>query len=1297
MFSKFSVKKPLTVYVSVLMVIILGFVSFSSMTPDLLPGINLPYAVVITTNPGATPEEIEEEISKPLEQAMATVENITAISSTSSDSVSMVMLEFNDSANMDAIVPDVREQINSVSGAWSDMVSTPYIIQINPNLLPVGVYSASYEGMDSIELTSFLNDTILSDLEGVTGVASVDVSGNVEEEVSVLISQEKIDILNVKIKNALDKQFAEAEIELNEQEQELEDGRNELESQSDLLDDSQSAVEEGQTVLAQETAKAQAELVDQKIEIENTIVELKSQISTANQSLPMLEQILGILVEVGMQYDDALENKATLETKLAELEAIEAPTTEQTAEIANIRIQLGLLDTTISALNATLSAYGYEMADLDEAIAQYEADIKMITDGVAQMEATIVELEKASVQITAGMEELNKQQLDGSMDLSASLSQIVAGQSALDSALLQMDSAQTQIDSAKDQIEEQREAAYKQATLDITMDMVSQILTAQNFSMPAGYITEDGVDYLVRVGEEAESLEDFAQLPILNTGLDDVGIVRLEDVADVFVSDNSAEVYAKVNGDDSLMLSFTKQSTFATKTVSDNLSVEFENLEEEFEGLSFAKLNDQGDYIDVVVGTVMNSLISGAVLAILILIFFLKDLRPTFIIACSIPISLLFAIVLMYFSGITLNIISLSGLAVGVGMLVDNSVVVIENIYRMRANGESALNAAVKGASQVAGAIVSSTLTTVCVFLPIVFIEGITRDLFVDMGLTVAYSLLASLIVALTLVPAMASDMLKKEKKPKSFILDKVTNGYERLAIKSLKHKWVCLGLSVVLLISSTAVALSRGFIFMPSMSGTQISVTVTGPEDATFEEMTELADEVSARIMEIDEVVTVGASISSGSTGSMSMMSMTGGSGSSASIYVTISENSSRKDSVISAEIVEKCADLDAQVEAQGAMDMGSMLTSMSGEGISVKVYGEDLDNLIAESDRLQEELIKVEGIAEVTTSIADANPEIRIVIDEEKAMEEGIMVAQVYAEVVAQIQTEMPSNTVNFSGEITDLVIYSEANQEVNVSDIEDMVISYSTMTGEKKEIELSKISNIVETKSLNSVEREDNKRVLTVSAIIEEGQNITIATDRVNSFIADYEPLTGNTLDVGGESDTIMEAITQLGLMLLLAVVIIYFIMVAQFQSFKSPFIVMFTIPLAFTGGFLALLVTGKEVSVIAMVGFVMLAGIIVNNGIVLIDYINILRLDGVEKTRAIVTAGVTRLRPILMTSLTTVLGLLFVAIGTGFGSEMMQPVAIVCIGGLLYATLMNLFVVPALYDIFNKKEMKKRLVD
>lgn len=1077
---KFSVRKPLTVFMAAIIVVILGVVAYTRMTPDLLPNIDMPYVMIMTTYPGATPEKVETVISKPMEQSMATLENIENIQSISSANASTLILEFNEDVNMDTISVDILQKINLIQGYWDDTVGTPVILKMNPSMLPVAVAAVSVEGMDQTALSDFVSDTLMNQLEGTGGVASISTTGVLEEQMNVVIRQDKIDAVNQRIRDAIDRQI----------EQQIQDAQS------------------------------------------------------------------------------------------------------------------------------------------------------------AQMD---------------GMQNLPPQ------------------------ALEQMQSqAQAQMAQAK-------EEAYQAADISglITMDMISGILTAQNFAMPAGYVEQEDVSYLVSVGDEIASLEELQNLFLMDMGIEGVEPVYLSDVADVFISDNAGESYAKINGKDGVLLSFSKQSNYATAKVSDQIAAKFEELEQKYEGLQFVTLMDQGDYIYMIIDSILQNLILGAIFAVLILFLFLKDLRPTFITLCSIPISVIFAIVLMYFSGVTLNVISMSGLAISVGMLVDNAVVVIENIYRLKNKGFSTTKAAVSGATQVAGAITASTLTTVCVFLPIVFVEGITKQLFVDLALTLGYSLLASLIIALTLVPAMASGMLRNVKQRQHKWFDQFLAGYQRLLSWALRRKVLVLGLALVLLVVSVAATVQRGFSFMPETNMPQLSLRIEMPEEADLEAKAEMADAVMEKVQSVPEVENVGAMI--GSSGAMGMLGSSGSD--TVTMYAILDEKAERSNQEIEAEILALCADLSCEITIDSS-GMSAASSMLGGSGISIEVYGDELDTLQQAAKEIAARLQMLEGVAEVSDGIEETEPEIHFTVNKEEAMKNGLTVAQIYSEINQAMTKEKSAASVTFDGRDYDITVYAGGEQKLTSAQIRELEITVTDREGNEKKLAIGDVAQIEDQETLASIQRKNQMRYLTVTAELKEGYNVTLVTDEAKEALKDFE-MTGITTEFSGENETIMESMTQLIQMLLLGIVLVYMIMVAQFQSLKSPFIIMFTIPLAFTGGLLALLFAGMEISIIAMLGFVMLSGIIVNNGIVLVDYINQLRIEGKEKKEAILEAGATRMRPILMTSLTTILGLSVMVLGIGqtsSGAEMMRPLAMVCIGGLIYATILTLFVVPALYDMMNRKPIK-----
>lgn len=1290
---KFSVKKPLTVFVAVLAILVLGVVAYLKMTPDLMPNMDFPYVILVTTDPGASPETVEADITKPLEQSMATLDRIKNVTSSSMDSVSMVVLEFEDGVNMDTVSVDIQQKINQLKGSWSDTVGDPYVLKMNPSMLPVQVAALSYDGKDITELSDFVTDTLSPKLEGITGVASVTVSGTVQHQLHVILSQKKLDDLSRRLSDAIAKQ--------------LDDAAGQLSSARGQVNSAKAAIRS-----AEESAVRDA--------VTQALTTIQDSLKTMRDSRDQLQANLRELAEIQAE-------KARLEAENAPYQArIEAirhdpSMTEEEKQAAIAEIES---DPEYVRIQAELAALDLRMAALG---VKWDEAVQRAKEWQKQLE----ELEKQlrDLETDEGVAKLADQVTAGTLTMADAVTQII-------SANIQLDSALNQIDQGLQTLEESRSAALSQADLSSSLNLstITALLTAQNFSMPAGYLKEDGVNYMVSVGDAIGTRQDLENLVLFDLGMDGIDPIRMKDVADVAITDNSSEIYDKLNGKDGVIVSFNKQSTYATAEVSDNINSRFRELEAEYEGLSFVPLMDQGDYIYLIINSILSSLGWGALFSVLILYLFLRDLRPTVITLCSIPISVIFAVVLMYFSGVTINMISLSGLAVAVGMLVDNSVVVIENIYRLRAKGATVIQAAVSGARQVLGAITASTLTTVCVFLPIVFVEGITKQLFTDLALTMTYSLLASLIVALTLVPAMAAGMLRKEKPQKPGLLDRVYPAYRKAVSWSLRHRAVVLLLSLVLLLGSAGATLARGFAFMPNIDMNTVNLTVSMPEGCTREQAVSLADEVLRRAAQVENVETVGAMMSSsGSSGGMDMTSMmsSGGGAYDVTAYITLTEGASGAKT--GQQIEAACTGMDCTVTASGAMD--SYMTYLTGSGVTLNVYGSDMEQMQSAAKTLAAKLATVPGTENVSDGLEQAATALHLSVDRNAAMEKGLTVAQVYMAVASALTDTDSSLSLTLDGLDVSVSIQSPEESRMTREKLMDLEIDPSAMSAMSsmmsaasgsgsmsgmsgmssgsgsmsgmsgmssgstsavqaaEPVRLGDIAKLEETVSLNTIHRDQQRRYITVSADVADGCNVTKVTTAAQAAIAEVDLPQGITASFQGENEAIMDAIRQLLLMLLLGIVLVYLVMVAQFQSLRSPLIVMFTIPLAFTGGFLALLLAGIEVSVVSLVGFVMLVGVIVNNGIVLVDYINQLRLEGMGRREAIIEAGVTRLRPILMTSLTTILGLVVMAFGKDVGTALMQPVALVCIGGLLYATLMTLLVVPCMYDILSRRDLRK----
>lgn len=1336
MLPKLSVKKPMTIFVAVIVVIVLGIVSVFKMTPDLLPNMDFPYAIILTTYPGQTPETVESVVTKPLEQSLSTIDGVKTITSTSSDNYSMLTLEFEDGTNMDTATVDMRGNLDTIKDAWPDGVGSPYLMKINPNMMPVAMVAVDYDGYDTVQISDYVNNELKNQLEGIDGVASVSTKGIVTQKENVIISQTKIDTLNAKINDALNDKFGDAEKKISDAKKELQDNISKAEQGSDTIEQSINDLNSQQEEVAKQLADAQGkaqsgytEILNAKMQLldqQQSLTATKQTLTIAYQTLTQIKEKLDSLQDEKAQltqqieafekiyndYKDALSKLANpdlTDEQLAQVRAILAkideeldkygfPKEELEERLNNAKNALTNVDKAITQTVEALKGLDTTEEKLDDTIAEFADKISQVDGGITQIAAAVKGLDNNTVSVNQALSEIEKQQSLAAYQLSGGLSALNTKQSEVNSALTQLNSAQEELKSASDELSDQKDKAKKAAdmTNTVTISNVSNILTAQNFSMPAGYVSDDeNIKYLVRVGDKIDGDKEMQSLALFDTGIDGIGVVKLSDVADVFIADDSDEVFTKINGNSGVVFSFSKQSDAATATVSENIAKKLNSLTQENEGLHFTTLMDQGDYIDIIINSVLQNLLMGAVLAIIILYLFLRDIKPTLIVALSIPISVVFALVLMYFSGVTLNMISLSGLAIGVGMLVDNSVVVIENIYRLRNLGVPPVKAALNGAKQVAGAIASSTLTTICVFFPIVFIEGLTRQIFMDMALTITYSLLASLIVALTLVPAMGQRMLRKVKPVKHGMFDKMLGGYEKSIRFVLKHRAIALIAAVVLLFGSMFGAVARGFSFMPNMASTELSVTVSLDDSATMDDTIDAAQNLLDTLSEYDEFETVG--VMTGST--TSLMGLTGSVSSSDAdkgsvmAYAVFKDDKVKNSESISKEIEAELQSIDGDVVVSGSSSSSSMSAMLGDDGVSIKLYGDDLKTLQNTAKDMAEKLAAVDGIDETDNGIGATSGEIKVTVDKTKSAKKSLTVAQVYQQIAAAITSETTSSTLTNSGKNLDVVVIKDENSDVTKNNIKDIKLTYTDKEGNEKATKLSEVAEISDSESMNSITRSDQKRYIKVSGTLKDGYTNTDVSNKAKALFDDYKLPDGCSIEYSGSNESTMEAVNQMLLMMLLGVILIYLIMVAQFQSLKSPFIIMFTIPLAFTGGFLGLLITGFDVSVVALLGFVMLCGIIVNNGIVLVDYINNLRLEGKERREAIVEAGKTRMRPILITAITTVLGLSTMALGIGTGSEIMQPIAIVCIGGLLYATIMTLYIVPVIYDILSKKELRK----
>lgn len=1014
--SKLAVKRPVTIMMMILIIVLLGTISLTRLPLDLFPEIEVPVAVVATSYSGAGPQEVENLVTKPMEGSVATVGNIDSISSISSEGSSLVIAEFNMGTDMDFAALEMREKVDTIKGFLPDDADSPMVLKIDPNSMPIIQISLSTEG-DLAELQSLAEETFSQRLERLEGVASVSVGGGFTKEIEISV------------------------------------------------------------------------------------------------------------------------------------------------------------DTN------SLSSYG------------------------------------------------------------------------------------------------------------LSINQLAQILNASNINLPGGQVENGESELSASVVGEFKTIDEIRNMPLtLPTG----AVITLDDISSVELKNKEVSSISRTNGKDSINISLQKQSGSNTVQVANLINDELEALEVDYPDIEIDVVMDNSLIIKRSINTVVKNVIAGSIFAIIVLYIFLKNIRTTLIIATSIPISVIASFILLYFNGITLNMLTLGGLALAVGMLVDSAIVVLENIYRFRSEGYSKKESAIKGASEVGMAITASTLTTIAVFLPIVFVDGIVGIMFKDFALTVTLSLAASLLVSLTLIPMLSSKILRVESKEetvkksklgflhKAFdsVIRKIEKVYKGILTKSIKHRKTTIFVAIVVFIVSMASLAGVGMEFIPATDEGTISIGIDMPLGTRINKMDSIAQTIEDKITDIPEIDVIFSNVSSSGD-----VMMGGSSGTSGSLTVGLVELSERDRSTgqVAEEIRNLAKDIPGAEISVNPTSTTEMMTA--GSPISISIKGSELDTLEEISNDVKEIIESVEGTREVKTGLSEAVPELEVLINKEMAANYGLTTAQIASSVrgnasgttVAQFKDE---------GEEIDIVIRPSGNITESLSNYEHMNIT--TPTGAN--IPLSQVADLSVVKGPLEITRENQEKVVTVTGQIVNRDLNSIVKD-IDAKLQEYEMPEGYQYSIGGENEEMMEAFGQLALALVLAVILIYMVMASQFESLINPFIIMFTMPLAFSGGALGLFITGRKLGVTSFIGIIMLAGIVVNNGIVLIDYINTLRNEGKDRSEAIIIAGPVRLRPILMTTLTTILGLLPLAFGVGEGSELMSPMATVVIGGLLLSTVITLVFVPVIYTVFD----------
>ena len=1199
---KYSVKKPFTVLVAVLIVFLMGFVSVTNLRTDLLPEMSTPYLMVVTVYPGASPEKVEAEVSEVLESALGTVAGVSSITSTSAENYSIVQLGFAADTDMNSAMVKVSNTLDQNADSLPDICLTPSILELSMDMSSLMTVAVGREGADIYELSDFLEESVIPELERQEGVSSISTTGLINQYIQVQLNEEKIDALNVLLLEQVDTQLALAKEQLDAAAAQLADGRAQL----------QQAIDTFGNVFASGVVERVAGMVSEATE------EIRGKVQTLMSAIDNLiafvnePEIQAALVSVRDGLSEIMDEIAS--TGLRDIDDL----IDVVSKIRDLTDELTLaLQQLQQRLDQETGGDGSTAGDLMDTL-QIQESLNVVYSTMEDVLDSLNRVPELLDQFETVYAEMSQTQLEAYLQITE--------------AQRQVDEGQKLYDQYEEEYEQAKSSAFANADVNnlLTIDVLSQLIYAQNFSMPAGYIDDkDDNSWLLKVGEEYDSIEDLEGALLLH--IEGVTDVYLSDVADVAVVDNAAASFTRLNGEQAVVMNIYKSTSASANAVSDACLAAFDSLEGRYEGLNFSVLSNQGNYITILISSILSSMAQGAVLAILILALFLKDVKPTLVVGVSIPLSVLFAVVMMYFTGLDLNIMSLGGLSLGIGMLVDNSIVVIENIYRLRARGVPAPRAAVQGTRQVFASIVSSTLTSVCVFFPVVFTKQVTRELMLPMCLTIGYCLMASLIVAISVVPASASTVLKNAEIKKWPWFDKLQEKYGHTLAWCLDHKAAPLGATVVLLAFCVWRVASMGMVMLPDVTSTEISMSVSTPSDMTREESYAMAGDILEMVMGMDQVEEVGVTTDTtiygvdvgmlGSTISNLLSTTSTGYGTYA-YNIKLEAGAGASDAQRVGEQLEEAMaayDCTSTVTIDGI----SEITSLLGSGLSVTIYGNDFDTLESLSEDVIEMVNGTEGFANATTGLGAGDQTIELHIDKDKARAAGLTVAQAYQGIAARLTTSTDSTTISINGESMTVRVVDDIDP-LTVENLMDMTFNTTNYAADGSQVAevhtLGEFAEITYGTTPDSITRQDQTRCITVSAETLDGYNTTVQArqlqDKLDEWSASGTLPEGYSVSLSGETSNVNDIMSQMIQWLALALPLVYLVMVAQFQSLLSPFIVLFTIPLAFTGGMIGLLGIGEQLSMMSLMGFIVLMGTVVNNGILFVDYTNQLRLGGMD---------------------------------------------------------------------------------
>jgi HAE1 family hydrophobic/amphiphilic exporter-1 len=835
----------------------------------------------------------------------------------------------------------------------------------------------------------------------------------------------------------------------------------------------------------------------------------------------------------------------------------------------------------------------------------------------------------------------------------------------------------------------------------ISIVQIERAIQASNINLPSGFIDVNHKEFLIRtIGE----FEDVAVINNVVVGIGKRGeAIFLKDIAEVKETSKEVRNKIRINGTKGIMMIISKSPGSNTVLVAREIKKTLERLRPTLDpGLNFSAAWDMSRFIEIMASKSINNILLGGFLAMILILFFLRNIRPTLAIGFAIPLSVIATFIALYLAGYTLNLITLAGLALGMGMLVDNSIVVIENIFRHLEEGKPAAEAAYIGTTEVGMPIIASTMTTIAVFFPMVLASGTAGTLSRGLALTVAFALLSSLFIALTIIPMLASWFFKikknvKQKKEKQVSLGqekftRIRNIYEKYLHISLRRRKLVLLSVIFLFIASIVLVFFLGAEFMPESDQSVMMIKLTMPVGTNMEETDRIIRYIEEGALKDKNVMATMVSTGINEQNAQDSASGFNPAGSYEATMITYLKTSTERN-ISDKEIIEQWRknyfpELDkGKIEF---LDIASSITgtSYSSSPIEIIFFGRDLLQLEQIAERTKQAILGIEGLRDVATSIEKRKPEIQLHIKKEEASKLGLTPY----DISSQVQTYTIGTVVSrvmIDGEERDIRVRLNEKDRNNIESLKKLPIV--SPLGNKTY--LSQVVDFLPSFGAVKIERENQVRKVSVTANF-VGRDLG---GIVKEIIEKSEPVLSNLpegyfYEMGGQYKEMLEAFSTMLLALILAIVLVYAVMASQFENLKFPFIIMFTIPLAFIGVVIALGLTGNNISLVTFMGFIMLGGIVVNNGIIMVDYISQLIGKGTDKYEAVVKGAVTRLRPIIITALSTIMGMVPMAISTSEGSEMRSPMAIALIGGLLASTFLTLFIVPILYTYFSKIKIK-----